>query len=504
MSIIKDYDIAIVGGGINGTAIAADAAGRGLKVMLCESDDLASGTSSASSKLIHGGLRYLEQYQFRLVREALKEREILLKKAPHAIRPLHFIMPSNPKIRSPWMIKLGLFLYDHLGKRELLPASREIEWRHCPEAQLFKNEFTQGFGYSDCWADDSRLVILNALCAHENGADIKTRTQFKQGVKRNGRWHITLSNQEAQTQYSITSKAIINAAGPWADDILSKSLAITQARHITWVKGSHIIVPQISTTPHAFILQNEDKRVIFILPYLNKYSLIGTTDVEYHGDLRNVRISEGETAYLLNSVNQYLKKPLKPSDILHDYAGIRALATTKNDKLAEITRDYVLEMTKDDDKLPLLSVFGGKITSHRVMAEHALSKLKKYFPAMKEPWTAQSLLPGGDIPHGDFPTFLQNLLQEYSNLNPTLITRYAHQYGNRVHNLLEHTNSPIKLGENIAADLYDVEVEYLVNTEWAKTPEDILWRRTKLGYIFPIDKICPLQSTIQKIINKKI
>jgi glycerol-3-phosphate dehydrogenase len=502
--MIEDYDIVVIGGGINGTAIASDAAGRDLKVLLCEAEDLASATSSASSKLIHGGLRYLEQYQFRLVREALKEREILLNKAPHNIRPLRFIMPNNPQIRSPWLIRLGLFLYNHLGGSGTLQGSKQINLQQSPDANLFKNEFIKGFSYSDCWTDDARLVVLNALCAHEKGAHIKTRTVFRQGVRQNDRWNITLTNRDTQAEQCITSKAIINAAGPWADEILNNTLALTQKKHITWVKGSHIIVPQISATPNAFILQNSDKRVIFIIPYLNQYSLIGTTDVEYHGNPRDVRITESETKYLLDSVNRYLKSPLTPSNILYTYSGVRALATTKTDKLAEITRDYVLDLSDHEGSLPIISVFGGKITTHREMAERALIKLKKYFPAMKKPWSAHFPLPGGDMPNADFENFLQALYQEYSNIDSKLILRYAQQFGTRIHNLLKHTNNPIILGENSGCDLYQCEVEYLVNTEWAQTAEDILWRRTKLGYVFPIDKICSLQCTIQKIINKNI
>jgi glycerol-3-phosphate dehydrogenase len=504
MSIIADYDIVVIGGGINGTAIAADAAGRGLKVLLCEAEDLASATSSASSKLIHGGLRYLEHFEFRLVREALSEREILLNKAPHNIRPLRFIMPDNRLIRSPWLIRLGLFLYDHLGGRKLLPASRRINLRQSAEGSLFKSEFVRGFSYYDCWTDDARLVVLNALCAHEMGAQIKTRTRFSNAHRQNDRWNITLIDNNSQTEQHITSTAIINAAGPWANEILNNHLNLTAERHITWVKGSHIIVKQIHPTSNAFILQNNDQRVIFILPYLNKYSLIGTTDVNYQDDLRNVRISEAETQYLLDSVNHYLKSPLSTSDILNSYAGVRALAATNKDNLAEITRDYVLAVDDKQDQLPILSVFGGKITTHREMAEHALDKLKKYFPTMKSSWTANFPLPGGNILNADFERFLTTLYQEYSQLDSALVLRYAHQYGTRIHTILKHTNNPIILGENVADDLYQCEVEYLVNTEWAQTANDILWRRTKLGYSFPNDKISSLESTIQKIINKNI
>lgn len=504
MNIKEEYDIVIIGGGINGTAIAADAAGRGLKVLLCEAEDLASATSSASSKLIHGGLRYLEQYQFHLVREALSEREILLRKAPHNIRPLRFIMPNNPKIRSPWLIGLGLFLYDHLGGRRLLPASKRINLEQCPEGLLLKSEFKTGFSYYDCWTDDARLVVLNALSAHEMGAQIKTRTVFNKAYREKDHWCITLTDSLSQTEQQISSKVLINAAGPWADEILNTHLGFPAKRHITWVKGSHIIVNQISATPNAFILQNKDKRVIFIIPYLNKYSLIGTTDVNYQGNPREVHIDESETVYLLNSVNHYLKSPLSAADIVHSYAGIRALASTGDGNLAALSRDYVLDIQDHLGELPLLSVFGGKVTTHREMAERALNKLKKYFPGMKSSCTANISLPGGNIPNADFENFIETLYQSYSNLDRDLVFRLAHQYGTRIHSLLKNTNTPIILGENIGDDLYHCEVEYLVHIEWAQTAEDILWRRTKLGYTFPKDKINALENAIQKIIVKII
>lgn len=500
----EDYDIVVIGGGINGTAIAADAAGRGLSVLLCEANDLACGTSSASSKLIHGGLRYLEQFQFKLVREALNEREILLKKAPHNIRPLHFVMPNDAAIRSPWLIRLGLFLYDHLGARRKLSGSNTINLKEFEGGALFKNEFSTAFGYSDCWTDDARLVVLNAICAHEKGAIIKTRTLFSTGIQENGRWKITLTNTDTNVDQIVTSKAIVNAAGPWADEILNNSLAITQERHITWAKGSHIIVPQISTTQNAFILQNTDKRVIFIIPYLNQYSLIGTTDVEYHSDLRNVQIDDFEISYLLDSVNRYLKTPLHTTDIIHSYAGVRALAAIHNDKLATMTRDFTLEISDNFGRLPILSVFGGKITTHRVLAEQALTKLKKYFPSIKKSWTENFPLPGGDILNNDFEIFAQNLYEEYSNFDQNLISRYAHQFGTRIHSLLKNTNNPIILGENYGLDLYHIEVDYLVKNEWARSAEDILWRRTKLGYSFPKDKIYPLENAIKRIIKSEL
>lgn len=504
MNIQEEFDIVIIGGGINGTAIAADAAGRGLKVLLCEAEDLASATSSASSKLIHGGLRYLEQYQFHLVREALSEREILLRKAPHNITPLRFIMPNNAKIRSPWLIGIGLFLYDHLGGRKLLPASKRINLEQCPEGALLKSEYKTGYSYYDCLADDARLVVLNALCAHEKGAQIKTRTTFKTAYREKDHWRITLTNSLSHTEQMINSKVLINAAGPWADEILNTHLEFAAKRHITWVKGSHIIVNKINPTSNALILQNKDKRVIFIIPYLNQYSLIGTTDVNYQGNPRDVRISESETSYLLESVNHYLKSPLTAADIVDSYAGVRALASTSDGNLAAISRDYVLDIQDHLGKLPLLSVFGGKVTTHREMAERALNKLKKYFPRMKSSWTANFSLPGGNIPNADFENFLETLYQAYSNLDKGLILRLAHQYGTRIHSLLKNTNNPIILGENIGGGLYQCEVEYLVNTEWAQTAEDILWRRTKLGYTFPKDKINALENTIQKIIIKNI
>lgn len=498
------FDIVVIGGGINGTAIAADAAGRGLKVLLCEAEDLASGTSSASSKMIHGGLRYLEQYQFHLVHEALKEREVLLQKAPHNIKPLRFILPNNPSIRSSWLIRLGLFLYDHLGGKRTLPKTHTVDFQQPPYNSLFKKEFKGGFSYFDCWADDARLVILNALCAHEKGAKIKTRTALVKATRGIDLWNIELKDKNTAHEIFIHSKALINATGPWADEILTKSLTLPYQQHITWVKGSHIIVPQIMNTPDAFILQHTDQRVIFILPYLNKYSLIGTTDLKYQGNLSEIKITDIEIAYLLNAVNNYLERPLKTTDIVNSYAGVRALATTSEADPAELTRGYTLDIADEQGKCPLLSVFGGKITTHRQLAEYALNKLKIYFPTLPSSWTQHYPLPGGDIPIANFENFLDSLYQEYSMIDQTLIQRYADQFGTRIHQLLKHTNNPIILGKNIALDLYETEVEYLVTTEWAQTAEDILWRRTKLGYNFPIDKICSLQKVIAKIFNKNI
>ncbi len=504
MNLNEVFDIVVIGGGINGTAIAADAAGRGLSVLLCEAEDLANGTSSASSKMIHGGLRYLEQYQFHLVQEALKEREILLQRAPHNIKPLRFILPNNPTIRSPWLIRLGLFLYDHLARKHSLQKTQTVNLRHPPYNTVFKEKYKNGFSYFDCWADDSRLVILNALCAHEKGAKIKTRTTLVKATRDVDIWKIQLEDKNTGNVFFIYSKALINAAGPWADEILTRSVAPPFQQHISWVKGSHIIVPQIPNTPDAFILQHTDRRVIFILPYLNKYSLIGTTDVEYQGNLADVKISEGEIAYLLNAVNNYLEHPLCTSDIINSYAGVRALATTSKANPAELTRGYTLDIIDEQGKCPLLSVFGGKITTHRQLAEYALNKLKIYFPTISSSWTRHHPLPGGDIPCTNFQNFLDSLYQEYSLIDRTLIQRYAHQFGTRIHQILKHTNNPIILGENIGNDLYESEVEYLINTEWAQTAEDILWRRTKLGLNFPNDKICSLQKVIAKIFNKNI
>lgn len=420
------YDIAIIGGGINGVGIAVDAAGRGLSVYLCEKDDLANHTSSASSKLIHGGLRYLEHKAFRLVREALIEREVLLSKAPHIIQPMRFIMPHRPHLRPTWLIRTGLFFYDYLGRRKQLAGSKQLSFDQVKGP--LKAEITQGFEYSDCTVDDARLVVINAMQAREKGAVIQSRTICLSAQRDQDFWHIELKNK--QGIFYIKAKALLNAAGPWVADVIQDQLQLPSPYKVRLVQGSHIIVPQIKTEGKAFILQNEDQRIVFVIPYLEHYSLIGTTDIEYRADPNHVLISAVETDYLLAVTNAYFKTQLNHADIIYDFSGVRALCDDESDRPSAISRDYTLALSVEQ-QLPLLSVFGGKITTYRKLAEAALQQLHPFFPQMKGSWTALAALPGAEGWRcvEDLISEIQNKMAGVSVL---LAQRWAHAYGTRV------------------------------------------------------------------------
>lgn len=481
---MTNIDLLIIGGGINGVGIAADAAGRGLKVTLCELRDLGSGTSSKSTKLIHGGLRYLEYGEFKLVKEALKEREILLQKAPHLIHPLRFVMPHNPQLKPAWIIRIGLFLYDHLSKRHRLPGSESIDFKIHPAASILKKKFTRGFAYSDCWTDDARLVILNAIAAREKGAQIFTYTRFISAKRQTHYWEAILENTQTKVQQTVQAKVLVNAGGPWVDDIIHKKLNLPSKNQVQLVKGSHIVVPKLYDGTFAFILTNIDHRAIFIIPYLENYSLIGTTDMAFTGDLLSPQISEDEITYLCQAINRYLEKPISTQDVVWSYAGVRALNSGNAQNLSAITRDYAFELNTDQGSAPLLSIFGGKVTTYRKLAEDALQDLKPFFPNMGKPWTQNAPLPGGDIPNADFAAFLASFGDKYPWLPTTLAHRYAKQYGTRAAYILQDAQKLTDLGRNLGADLYERELDYLVSEEWAKTTEDVLWRRTKLGLVF--------------------
>lgn len=470
------YDLAVVGGGINGVGIAADAAGRGLSVFLCEKDDLAEHTSSASSKLIHGGLRYLEHYEFRLVREALAEREVLLAKAPHIVKPMRFILPHRPHLRPAWMIRAGLFLYDHLGKREKLPASRSL--RFTADSPL-NAEIQRGFEYSDCWVDDARLVVLNAMAAREQGAHIHTRTRCVSARRNKGLWHIHLERADGSL-YSIRARALVNAAGPWVARFIRDDLKQESPYGIRLIQGSHIIVPKLFDGEQAYILQNEDRRIVFAIPYLEQFTLIGTTDREYLGDPAKVSISEEETDYLLKVVNAHFKQQLSRDDILHTYAGVRPLCDDESDEPSAVTRDYTLSLSGQPGEAPLLSVFGGKLTTYRKLAESALAQLAPTFPKMGPTWTAASPLPGAEQMESRH-ALVDALCSRFEWLPRTLARRWASCYGSRSWVLLDGANNLRDLGEHLGAGLYAREVDYLRQAEWAIEAADILWRRTKLG-----------------------
>ena len=493
------YDVVVVGGGINGVGIAVDAAGRGLSVFLCEKDDLASHTSSASSKLIHGGLRYLEHKEFRLVHEALVEREVLLAKAPHIIRPLRFIMPHQPYLRPAWLIRTGLFVYDHLGKREKLAGSKQIAFDAATSP--LKEEITQGFEYSDCAVDDARLVVLNALQAHELGAHIVTQTQCSAAYRENGLWLVQLEN--AQGAYQIQAKVLVNAAGPWVAQFIQQNLKQKSPYGLRLVQGSHIIVPRIYEGDQAFILQNDDQRIVFAIPYLEQYTLIGTTDHEYQGDLDRVQITPAEIDYLLDVYNDHFKHQLGVEDILWTYSGVRSLCDDESDNPSAITRDYTLAMSHEQkDDAPLLSVFGGKLTTYRKLAESAIAHLQPFFPNMNKPWTEKALLPGAEK-LVSVERLIQEIMQSIEDAPFQLASRWAHAYGSRVWKFISAITAMDELGEDFGHGLFAKEVDYLVDQEWARTSQDILWRRTKLGYQFSDDQIQLLDQYLSKLLAKR-
>ncbi|WP_010090756.1 glycerol-3-phosphate dehydrogenase [Burkholderia ubonensis] len=474
------YDLLVVGGGINGAGIARDAAGRGLSVMLCEQDDLASHTSSASTKLIHGGLRYLEYKEFGLVRKALQERETLLRAAPHIMWPLRFVMPHMPNLRPAWLIRIGLFLYDHLAKRELLPGSRGIDMRrHAAGAPLI-DSIKRGFVYSDGWVDDARLVVLNALDAKERGAEILTRTRLVSAERVGDEWEARLQLADGSISV-VRARAIANAAGPWVGDVLHGALGRGAQHSVRLVKGSHIITRRLFDHDHAYIFQNPDKRIIFAIPYERDFTLIGTTDVEYTNDPAKVAIDGNETQYLCESINRYFKRKISPADVHWTYSGVRPLLEDENAANASaVTRDYRLEMD-DGAGAPLLSVFGGKITTFRKLAEEAGDLLCRALGRDAAPWTAGAPLPGGDIANAKFDAFAAQFAARHPWLPAELARRYARAYGTRAERVVGNAKSLAELGAAIAPGIHEAELRYLRDVEWATRAPDVLWRRSKLG-----------------------
>jgi glycerol-3-phosphate dehydrogenase len=477
------FDLIVVGGGINGAGIARDAAGRGLSVLLVERDDLASHTSSWSSKLIHGGLRYLEYYEFRLVREALIEREVLLRAAPHIIWPLTFVLPHSPEQRPAWLVRVGLFLYDHLGGRKVLSGSTGVDLAAPgPYGDPLKDWVTKGFTYSDCWVMDSRLVVLNAMDARERGATVLTRTECTHARRDTGQWVVDLRDTRSGEQRQVSGRALVNAAGPWVSRFLKDGLGQDTARkRVRLIKGSHIVVPKLHDGAHPYILQNIDKRIVFVIPYENDYSLIGTTDVEYQGDPREVAITPEETDYLCSVVNRYFKREVTPADVIWSYAGVRPLFDDASGNASAVTRDYVFDVDTANGNAPLLSIFGGKITTYRKLAEHAMARLAPLIGCEAGNWTASAHLPGGDLPDADFDRFLESFKAEHSWLPGPLAARLARAYGSRAERIVAGRQGLNDLGQSLGGDLYEAELDYLVAEEWALAAEDVLWRRSKLG-----------------------
>ncbi|MFL9961481.1 glycerol-3-phosphate dehydrogenase [Paraburkholderia sediminicola] len=475
------YDVLVVGGGINGAGIARDAAGRGLSVLLCEQDDLASHTSSASTKLIHGGLRYLEYREFGLVRKALQERETLLRAAPHIMWPLRFVMPHMPDLRPAWLIRAGLFLYDHLARRELLPGSRGITMRHHPAGAPLVDSIKRGFVYSDGWVDDARLVVLNALDAQERGATILTRTKLVSAVRAGGEWRAQLQRADG-TAFDVRAASMANAAGPWVGQLLQGALGRQATRSVRLVKGSHIVTRRLFEHDHAYIFQNPDKRIIFAIPYEHDYTLIGTTDLEYRGDPSQVAIDASETQYLCDSINRYFKQKISPADVRWTYSGVRPLLEEEGaDNPSAVTRDYSLELDAPAGEAPLLSVFGGKITTFRKLAEQAVDTLAQALHNGAPAWTVAVPLPGGDMAHADFERFLSGFMQRHAWLPADLARRLARAYGTRVTRVIGDARSVADLGRAFAPGLHEAELTHLRDTEWACSAQDVLWRRSKLG-----------------------
>jgi len=492
----EPYDLLIVGGGINGAGIARDAAGRGLSVLLVEQEDLASHTSSASTKLIHGGLRYLEYFEFRLVREALIERERLLGMAPHIIWPLAFVLPQMNSPRPAWLVRLGLFLYDHLGGRKKLPATRTVNLQTSQLGNGMKPGAKTAFVYSDCWVEDSRLVVLNARDAADRGARIETRTRLVSATRSGPLWQAEIAG--AQGTRLVTAKVLVNAAGPWVEDVLQRAASASQDRGVRLIKGSHIVVPKLYEGDHAFLLQNPDRRVVFAIPYEQNFTLIGTTDEPWEGLPGKAQISPAETSYLCETIRRYFAHEIHPEDVVWSYAGIRPLYDDHAASASAVTRDYVLDLDSGEAGAPILSVFGGKITTYRKLAEHALEKLEPFFPALSGAWTAGADLPGGDIPGDDFEAFLGQLAAKHPGLPLILLRRLARAYGTRAVQLLGTAQTPDALGTDFGGGLTQAEVDYLVDQEWARAAEDILYRRSKLGLHVPPDTAGSVESYLER------
>jgi glycerol-3-phosphate dehydrogenase len=487
----ESFDVLVVGGGINGAGIARDAVGRGLSVCLCERDDLAAHTSSASTKLIHGGLRYLEQFEFALVGKALAEREVLLKAAPHIIWPLRFVLPHQSYLRPAWMIRLGLFLYDHLGRgRRTLPGSRRVSLRKHVAGKPLRDEFHTGFVYSDAWVQDARLVVLNAMDAAQRGATILPHTRCASAARDADGWTAQLISDGGNTR-TIRARALVNATGPWAVQFLDHVANVGHDHALRLVKGSHIVVPRLFEHRYAYIFQEPDRRIVFAIPYEHDFTLIGTTDGEYTGDPSSPHIDDAETRYLCDAVNRYFKQPITPADVIWNYSGVRPLVDDQENNASEVTRDYLLEL--DTHGAPLLNVFGGKLTTFRILAEEAVDKLASLLHTRSAAWTAHGHpLPGGE--RADIEMFLHELQIDHPWLPPALAWRLVHAYGTRSRDILGGAESMQDLGACFGADLYAAEVNYLRDHEWARDVDDVLWRRSKLGLHVGADDVARLKN----------
>jgi glycerol-3-phosphate dehydrogenase len=500
------YDLAIIGGGINGCGIARDAAGRGWRVLLCDRADLGAGTSSASTKLIHGGLRYLEFYEFRLVRKALKEREVLWGIAPHIIWPLRFVLPHHRQLRPAWLLRLGLFIYDHLGGRKRLPPTRTLDLRSDPAGALLKPEFTRGFAYSDCWVEDSRLVLLNARDAAERGATIAPRTACVSAERIGGLWTVTLLDAATDQRRRIRAKALVNAAGPWVAEVAGSVIrADVPTAPVRLVQGSHVVVPRLYDHDGCYIFQNADGRIFFLIPYERDFTLVGTTDQDFTGDPADVRASAAEVAYLCESASAYLRSPVTPEMVVWSYSGVRPLYDDGSSAAQQTTRDYVLKLDAPPDAPALLSIFGGKITTYRRLAETSLAMLAPYLPpvsGLRAGWTGHEPLPGGDFARDGFDDRLAAAVARYPFVPIATLRRLLRAYGTRIDRLLGEATCYADLGRVFGADLTEAELRYLVNAEWARTANDVVWRRSKLGLLLSPDQITAIDDAMGQMVRE--
>lgn len=499
------HDIFVIGGGINGCGIARDAVGRGYSVFLAEMNDLASGTSSGSTKLIHGGLRYLEFYEFRLVREALMEREVLWRNAPHIIWPMRFVLPyfaGGP--RPAWMLRLGLFLYDHIGGRKALPATRTLDMKRDVAGKPLKPIFSKAFEYSDGWVNDARLVVLNARDAADRGAVIRTRTRVVAARRDNDIWTITIEDLRSRAIETVQARLLVNAAGPWVDHVLSETVGKNDVHNVRLVQGSHIVVRKKFDDPRAYFFQNKDGRIIFAIPYEDEFTLIGTTDRDFTGDPHDVKISDGEIDYLCDAASEYFAQPVLRDDIVWTYSAVRPLYDDGASKAQEATRDYVLKAEGGAGLAPLVNAFGGKITTYRRLAKSMIEKIEEFLGKRGPSWTVSAPLPGGDFPATGYEAEVTRLKQAYAFLDPRLARRLVRLYGTRAHALLGPARSIADLGQDFGGDLYEAEVRYLVEHEWAETAQDILWRRTKRGLHFDRKQTAELEAFLRRICGPHI
>ncbi len=492
-----EKDVLVIGGGINGVGVAADLAGRGLAVVLCEMGDLASGTSSASSRLIHGGLRYLENFEFGLVRESLQERSILRTLAPHLVKLQPFVMPHLPWLRPYWLLRAGLFMYDHLASDPRFPASTSLNANQISDLEL-KLPIDKALRYYDCTEDDSRLTVHVALLAKQHGAEILPRTQVVSTQRADHGWQVVIKNTVTNESQNLHVKVIVNAAGPWVQQVANDILNISTKQKMKLVKGSHIIVPRLFTHDQAFILQNQDQRVVFLIPYLADFTLIGTTEVVLEKVEQPINISTAELEYLCDLTNQFVTRPITPNDVINQYAGIRPLHDDKNNLTRKVSRDYALDVNDDIENAPAISIFGGKITTYRHLAEKVGDMLHKYFPHAGPAWTKTAFLPGGDFLNADVDGYTQVLIAQYPNIPANLLQHYVNTYGTRTMDLLLQVTNISSLGQHFGALLYQLEVDYLIAHEWAQTVEDILWRRGKQGLWLNTEQVRELELYIAK------